>query len=126
MQLLARGQEQYRGYCRADGDPGWLGEGHRTQQGGQDVTNWHHQGDGWKPLSVGLPEVLPIIAGQPGAQCQQPDAQWDEMGGIQSVQQSACQGEQREGANAARSLLVGAGVELLEGQAQEETECNQQ
>ena len=45
---------------------------------------------------------------------------------IQPVQQRAGQRQQRKAADAAGALLIGAGVELLEGEAEEEPEAEEQ
>jgi hypothetical protein len=126
VQALASGQEQRDGDCGPDGDPGRLGKCDGTEHIGEHVADRHHQADIWKAFRVGLVDVLPVEAGQPGTQCQQPHADRHKVGRVEQIQQGAGQGEQREGADAAGALPFGAFVEFLERQAQKKPEPDQQ
>ena len=126
VQLCARGQQQHRRDSGPHRNPRRFRERHRPQQEGEHIADRHHEADVGKPLGVGLVQAAPVIAGEPGAQCQQPGAQRHQMPRIEPIQQGSRQRQQRKGPYPAGALLIEAGVEFLIGEAEEEPEAQQQ
>ena len=92
---------------------------------------------------VDLLDVPPVIAGQPGAQDQEADAERQQVSGVaalrdarrdarqqvsgvEPIEEPAAQRQQRKSAHPARPHLSGLGMELLEGEAEEKSQTEQQ
>ncbi len=110
----------------ADRHPRRLGQRDRPEEISQDVADRHHQPDIRAAFGVDLVDVPPVVAGQPGAEHEEADAERQQMLGIEPVEQPTRQRQQRKGAHPAGPRLPRLGMELLEGEAEEKPEAQQQ
>jgi hypothetical protein len=70
--------------------------------------------------------VETVIDQQPRAEHEEPRGERDETRAVEQIERAAGEREQRKGADAARPPLVGMGEEVLEGEAEEEAQTEQE
>ena len=70
--------------------------------------------------------MLAIEDREPGAEHEKAGGEGDEMRGIEQVEHAAGERQHGKGANAARTLGVGAGEKILECQAEKQAQAEKQ
>ena len=126
VQFLAAGEQQDHGDRGADRDPVRQRERHRAEEIGVDVEQGNDQPDIRLAGLVGLTDMLAIEDREPGAEHQKAGGERDEMHRIEQVEHAAGERQHRKGADAARAPGVGAGEEILEGQAEKQAQRHKQ
>ena len=70
--------------------------------------------------------MLAIEDGEPNAEHDQPGGEGEEMGRVEEVEHAAGGGEDRKGADAARTPDVAVGEEVLISEAEKQAQADQQ
>jgi hypothetical protein len=70
--------------------------------------------------------MLAIEDGEPGAEHEEAGGKGEEMRRVEQVEHAPRRGEQGKGANAARTLGIGAGEKVLECQAEKQAQAEKQ
>lgn len=126
VQLLAAGEQQNHGDRGADRDPVRQSERHRAEEIGVDVEQGNDQSDIRLAGLVGLTDMPAVEDRQPGAEHQKAGGERDEMHRIEQVEHAAGERQHRKRADAARAPGVGAGEEILEGEAEKQAQRHKQ
>jgi hypothetical protein len=71
-------------------------------------------------------EMRAVINEQPGAEDHEATGERNEMNGVEQIKRAAGERQQRKGANAAGTALIGMGEEFLEGEAEKKTQAEKQ
>ena len=98
----------------------------RAEEIGVDIEQGNDQPDIRLAGLVGLTDMLAIEDRQPGAEHQKAGGEWDEMHRIEQVEHAAGKRQHRKRADAARAPGVGAGEEILEGEAEKQAQRHKQ
>ena len=75
---------------------------------------------------IAVASVMPACACRFVTEHQKAGREGDEMDGIEQVEHAAAERQHRKGADAARAPGVGAGEEILEGEAEKQAQCQKQ
>ena len=87
------------------------------------IEHRHDQPDIRLAFVVVFADMLAIENGEPNAEHDQPGGEWEEMGRVEEVEHAAGGGEDREGADAARTPDVAMGEEVLIGEAEKQAQA---
>ncbi len=122
MHPLAGADQQHRGDGRADGNPGRLRQGDRPERVGEKVRRRNDQ----CPAGTDLRLLDPEKGIDPCPQSEEPGDEGQGAMRLKQVKQRPGERHQRKGADAARNLGLVAFVDLLEGEAEEQGQGDDQ